>query len=519
MLRGSTVVAIRRLQTSILARHQRKLKPSSELLQTLPDVYEVLESGHASYRIPCVYQSGYFFPPHWQVRSYSTHRSPISQNIDEIQSSECKTTAECVSEDDQGCVSSEENDLNADEVSERIKRLEDAKLIIDMWRKTGKMVPDEISDDDLERFALLNSKNGRKKFIYFLANKEVQQKMKKIDQQRKAEERAKQAKDKKYEKFDKNTIFMYIRQSSMVNADMWNLARGMRFGPDLVMDMDYEHEMNHREVVAVVKQLTEVVGAMKPHWEPFHMHWTNIKPGGAIEREMQRVFKDHLEKLVIDITHKPFLELFPRDKLVYLSPESPNVLTHYDPEKVYIIGGLVDLSIKKGLSFAKVKRHNLESARLPLDHFVKWGVGSKNLTLDQMVHIMLNIKETNDWQQALKHVPVRKIQGMYEQSPGDRYRDRNSSYRASPQISMTGDFAFSRASRPGRQEDRSDTNNPHKEQAWYARTSSPYEQKRSTQTDKVLIGNMDNLIEPAPLRQVDRKRGSGNRRLKYRKKF
>lgn len=49
-------------------------------------------------------------------------------------------------------------------------------------------------------------------------------------------------------------------------------------------------------------------------------------------------------------------------------------------------------------------------ARLPLDRYLQWGAGSgKSLTLNQMVNILLDLKSTNDWTQALKHVPRRKV--------------------------------------------------------------------------------------------------------------
>lgn len=41
-------------------------------------------------------------------------------------------------------------------------------------------------------------------------------------------------------------------------------------------------------------------------------------------------------------SEKSFYEVFDKKDLVYLSPESPNVLTEIDHAKVYVIGGLVD---------------------------------------------------------------------------------------------------------------------------------------------------------------------------------
>lgn len=65
---------------------------------------------------------------------------------------------------------------------------------------------------------------------------------------------------------------------------------------------------------------------------------------------------------------------------------------------------------KKPLSLAKAKRLGLRMARLPLDQFLQWGAGSgKSLTLNQMINILLDLKQTGDWMHALRHVPRRKI--------------------------------------------------------------------------------------------------------------
>lgn len=47
------------------------------------------------------------------------------------------------------------------------------------------------------------------------------------------------------------------------------------------------------------------------------------------------------------MTEKSPEELFQLEDLVYLSPDSENVLTSLDFNKVYVIGGIVDGTVKK----------------------------------------------------------------------------------------------------------------------------------------------------------------------------
>lgn len=75
------------------------------------------------------------------------------------------------------------------------------------------------------------------------------------------------------------------------------------------------------------------------------------------------------------------------------------------------------------LSLAKAKRLGLRMARLPLDQYLQWGAGSgKSLTLNQMINIMLDLKQTGDWMKALRHVPRRKVIDLETES--NKFRNK-----------------------------------------------------------------------------------------------
>jgi ribonuclease P protein 1 len=48
--------------------------------------------------------------------------------------------------------------------------------------------------------------------------------------------------------------------------------------------------------------------------------------------------------------------------------------------------------------------------KLPLDRHLLWGAGgSKSLTLNQVIKILLDVRASGNWDKALEHVPRRKL--------------------------------------------------------------------------------------------------------------
>jgi len=213
----------------------------------------------------------------------------------------------------------------------------------------------------------------------------------------------------------KNTLFLQFWDRSFDKLLAWRSVQAMVFGQPLVFDMSYHSHMSRREIENTVSQLLEVEGCNRRAVEPFHLHFCNLQPDGPYKQELlKRYGAETWERLLITSTERQHVDVFPREQLVYLTADSPNVLRTFDHSKVYIIGAMVDRSIQSGLSLANAKRLKLATARLPLDEFLHWDIGAKNLTLDQMIRIMLAIKDTGKWEEALQFVPKRKHDGFHQ---------------------------------------------------------------------------------------------------------
>ncbi|XP_054040725.1 tRNA methyltransferase 10 homolog B isoform X4 [Rissa tridactyla] len=109
----------------------------------------------------------------------------------------------------------------------------------------------------------------------------------------------------------------------------------------------------------------------------------------------------------MDTTQESYLDLFPLDAIVYLTPDSENVLEDVDPSKVYVLGGLVDESIHKKLTLQRAQEQSLQTARLPIREYMVKAVNTKNyhsetLAINQVFDVLSTYYETRSWPSALK---------------------------------------------------------------------------------------------------------------------
>lgn len=231
-----------------------------------------------------------------------------------------------------------------------------------------------------------------------------------------AKEEAQQAKLLETTEEAKEQNFLFLRLWDRYNtiAMGWKGAQAMQFGQPLVFDMGYDHYMDSKELQYTVSQLLESEGCNRRDVDPFHIYFCNLKIDSTYQRELVKHYGEKWDKLLLTATEKSYVDLFPKDSLIYLTADSPNVMTTYKHDKIYIIGSFVDKRMQPGTSLAKAKRLNLATECLPLDKYLQWDSGNKNLTLDQMMRILLCLKNTGNWKEALKFVPRRKHNGYLD---------------------------------------------------------------------------------------------------------
>lgn len=292
--------------------------------------------------------------------------------------------------------------------------------LIEMWRLLGKEVPEHITEEELQTLMECASKSAKKKYLKYLYGKEMMKKAKQMKKAMKAaaREEAKRARSLEPSTGEEQRDFMFLRLwDRQTNIALgWKGVQAMQFGQPLVFDMVYDNYMKPSELQNTVSQLLESEGWNRRDVDPFHIYFCNLEVDGAYHRELVKRYGEKWDKLLLTATEKSPVDLFPKDSIIYLTADSPNVMTTFKHDKIYIIGSFVDKNTQTGTSLAKAKRQNLATECLPLDKYLQWDVGNKNLTLDQMIRILLCLKNTGNWEEALKFVPRRKHTGYLEVS-------------------------------------------------------------------------------------------------------
>uniref|UniRef100_A0A6P8I3S0 tRNA methyltransferase 10 homolog B n=1 Tax=Actinia tenebrosa TaxID=6105 RepID=A0A6P8I3S0_ACTTE len=184
-------------------------------------------------------------------------------------------------------------------------------------------------------------------------------------------------------------------------------------GQRVAIDLSLEEHMTDKEITKVAGQIRRLYGSNLKSPQPFHVYLTGMDRNGRIYKECTRQ-NEGFEKYLIDITERKVPDIFESESIVYLSPDSPNILGELDEHKVYVIGGLVDHQVIKGVSLGKADSSKINTARLPIDEYMQKGEPgnhsySRVLTINQVFDILLKFHETKDWVQALgSGVPKRK---------------------------------------------------------------------------------------------------------------
>ncbi|XP_053381046.1 tRNA methyltransferase 10 homolog B-like [Mercenaria mercenaria] len=230
----------------------------------------------------------------------------------------------------------------------------------------------------------------------------------KEDRKRKKIERKMRLKEQRNEKDDTEER---LNPRELKEERRKRCQEALNNGQKICIDCSLESFMSEKEKGKLAMQIGRLYGSNLRADNPAHIYLTGLNKGGTLYQECLKKM-DGFESYLIDTKEETHSELFPLQQVVCLSPDSNSLLTDIDPEKVYVIGGLVDENIKQRITENRAAETGIETARLPIEeNMVKLEQSSHSqvLAVNQVFDILISYISIKDWKKALAvGVPRRK---------------------------------------------------------------------------------------------------------------
>lgn len=186
------------------------------------------------------------------------------------------------------------------------------------------------------------------------------------------------------------------------------LTRGMQEGINVCIDLSYDDTIhNYRERSSLVKQLTLVYAYLKQSPASMHLHLASINPTSPLTEKMHKMgFENWYAS-----RHEGRPEaVWDPSRIVILSPDATETLETLENDKIYVIGGIVDRTVRKAATLTTAQQIGAQTRRLPLKEHLG-SLVTHVLNVDHVFRILCDYQETKSWNEAIvRQVPARRIQ-------------------------------------------------------------------------------------------------------------
>lgn len=206
-----------------------------------------------------------------------------------------------------------------------------------------------------------------------------------------------------------------------------------------IFDCAFDDLMNNKEIVSLSNQITRSYSA-KRHCK-FDLPLDIVSFEGQLVDRFQKLVEQYTLWKGINFIQEPLESLITeenKDKFVYFTADTDEVIEELEPGTTYIIGAIVDKNRHKNLCINKAKEMGLRVGRLPIDKYIQMN-GRQVLATSHVYELCCKWYECDrDWGKAFNEVlPPRKVKGKLEElkKKRDEFEAKTRGISSSPNLS------------------------------------------------------------------------------------
>eukprot|EP00731_Ephydatia_muelleri_P024816 Em0016g1087a len=187
-----------------------------------------------------------------------------------------------------------------------------------------------------------------------------------------------------------------MRMKRLRNGEaLTTLITRWKNGLKVAIDCSLQEHMSDKEITMTAHQTLYSFAANLRSQNPLFLHLTGLHSDTRLHRALNATWQGFSNPALRASELLPY-DIHPPQDVVYLSPDSENVLDSLDDRKVYVIGGLVDLCVMKSLTQFKATQLGLHTACLPVKEYMRVSSSSVhhiNLPINLVVNMLISVTQ------------------------------------------------------------------------------------------------------------------------------
>lgn len=191
-------------------------------------------------------------------------------------------------------------------------------------------------------------------------------------------------------------------------AELADFKARAEHGATIVLDLEWEASLSSKELTRVVQQVLFGYGLNRKAKKPARLVISGVRPGGETAAKLNKL--SGFDGWPITVAECPYVDLFSKDQIVYLSIDATDAVTSIDAGKVYVLAGLVDDAKFRGRPLEKAKEQGISALRLPIAENVDVGSQTKIpvLAMSQTIQAVVEHHRLGDWRRAFEKLDLRE---------------------------------------------------------------------------------------------------------------